>query len=484
MVDDAGTRSPLRYGVVRGAGSLQTWEGRCLEVLDASGLAVRVADGSQHEAPDLDFVLCFGGGDPPLASANGARVGAWRFFFGEPPRYGDGPPLFWEVFDGAAVAGVRLERVDPGGQRFLLKQGFVSITGLTLARARERVRAEVARWPTDACRALLAGAPDRPTVEVQAPASLRVPTPFDSVALVFKIAWRSLWGTIKLFSTERWSIGVVDAPIQSFLSDATLLRVAWLPEPLDATYFADPFAVYADGRRWLFAEQYDIKRRQGRISALALDGPPIDRGPQPAICANGHLSYPFVFSRDGEIYCIPESLDENEVALYRAIEIPQRWEKHAVLLTGNWVDATPLEHGGRFWLFCTEFAGLRHHRLHAFYADALAGPYHPHALNPIKIDPRSSGGAGTPFVHGGTLFRPSQDCSRAYGGSITINRVLELTPTSFAEEPAATVLPRKDGPFPDGIHTLSALGDRTYVDGKRREFTLKRVLWRLRKLFK
>ena len=75
--------------------------------------------------------------------------------------------------------------------------------------------------------------------------------------------------------------------------------------------------------------------------------------------------------------------------------------------------------------------------------------------------------------------------------SDTFNRVVALTPTTFREEPAAFVAPDAGGPYPDGLHTLSGVGNVTLVDGKRLAFSgaefrrvLRRmVMRRLRKLF-
>jgi len=44
---------------------------------------------------------------------------------------------------------------------------------------------------------------------------------------------------------------------------------------------------------------------------------------------------------------------------------------------------------------------------------------------------------------------------------------MQLTPIDFKEEAVAFIEPYIDGPFPDGIHTVSAVGDITLVDGKR-----------------
>ncbi|MFP3900239.1 MAG: hypothetical protein ACLFXM_05250, partial [Acidimicrobiia bacterium] len=104
--------------------------------------------------------------------------------------------------------------------------------------------------------------------------------------------------------------------------------------------------------------------------------------------------------------------------------------------------------------------------LHVWHAADLVGPWSPHRRNPVKMDVRSARPAGTPFVVDGVLHRPAMDNSRTYGGRVVINRVVELTPDTFEERPAA-VVPPFPGPFGRGIHTLAAAGPVTIVDGKR-----------------
>ena len=61
-----------------------------------------------------------------------------------------------------------------------------------------------------------------------------------------------------------------------------------------------------------------------------------------------------------------------------------------------------------------------------------------------------------------------------------INRVVRLTPTEFSEEPAATVEPFSESPFPDAIHTLSGVGDITLIDSKRHRFVPSAIPYVLR----
>ena len=122
-------------------------------------------------------------------------------------------------------------------------------------------------------------------------------------------------------------------------------------------------------------------------------------------------------------------------------------------------------------------------KLFIFHSYELHGPWEPHAVNPVKCDLRSSRPGGTPFMgEDGALYRPAQDCSRVYGGAVVINRVTRLTPDEFQEEAAAHLRADRAGPCPDGLHTLSAAGNLTLIDGKRHELVPLAVAAALRRL--
>ena len=45
-----------------------------------------------------------------------------------------------------------------------------------------------------------------------------------------------------------------------------------------------------------------------------------------------HLSYPFLIEWGGDIWMIPESSTNRDIAIYRAVDFPLKWERHAVLV--------------------------------------------------------------------------------------------------------------------------------------------------------
>jgi hypothetical protein len=136
------------------------------------------------------------------------------------------------------------------------------------------------------------------------------------------------------------------------------------------------------------------------------------------------------------------------------------------------VDPTIVEYAGRWWLFATDAARNADGHLHVWWGASARGPWTAHARNPVKCDVRSARPGGTPFCVDGVLYRPAQDCSEAYGGSLVVNRIDVLTPEAFGETTVARLEPDRTGPYPMGIHTLSAVGETMLVDGKRYRFAL------------
>ena len=248
----------------------------------------------------------------------------------------------------------------------------------------------------------------------------------------------------------------------------------WLPEPGGSRFWADPFAIQNDGGLEVLFEDFDYAHGgKGVISSVRLPEGFDAAEARPVAERRGHMSYPFLIEHEGEIYCLPETCEEQRLVLMRATRFPDQWEEVAVLLEGfPAVDATLFEYADRWWLFATNEASGASVKLYAWHAPSPLGPFEAHALNPIKNDVRSARPAGRPFMSAGQMMRPAQDCSTTYGGAITLNRIVALTPTTFEEQPAGRLAPEPDGPYPDGLHTVSSAGRVTVIDGKVDRFRL------------
>ncbi|MGH9730012.1 MAG: glucosamine inositolphosphorylceramide transferase family protein [Candidatus Acidiferrales bacterium] len=274
----------------------------------------------------------------------------------------------------------------------------------------------------------------------------------------------------QIFRRDLYNVGLVYASIHRFLEPDWRPEIHWLPQRSRAgTFIADPFGIQFEGKQYLLCEYFDYREPMGRIVGGEIKDSVLVGDLEDVIAGPCHMSYPFAFAHEGQLFCIPETSRAKEVALYKMEAFPSKWRKESVLLRLDAVDPSIIRYDGRWWLFY----GVRSTNgaeLFVSHADSPYGPWLSHAKQPLKRDPSTSRPGGTPFVHMGRLYRPAQDCSQVYGRRIVINEILALTPVDFEERVVAVVEPCKNGPYPDGLHTLSAFGDLTLVDGKRQQF--------------
>ena len=267
---------------------------------------------------------------------------------------------------------------------------------------------------------------------------------------------------------EYWNIGVVDQPIADIARHGITRPVRWLPPPPRGTMLADPFClIHPDGDRTVFAEFLDYRAPRGEIwSARMKPGRDLAEASFAPLLSNGrHMSYPQCVSDDRGTFLVCESWQSGGIPRWRHHD--GAWVPLEPLLAGRpAVDPTLFRWHDRWWLFCTFADDGPDARLHLFHAEVPAGPWSPHAANPILVDPAGARPAGPVFMLDGMPVRPAQDCSRTYGGAVMLNAITDLTPASYAER----LLRRLDPPssdYPDGLHTVCPAGEATLIDGKR-----------------
>lgn len=231
-------------------------------------------------------------------------------------------------------------------------------------------------------------------------------------------------------------------------------------------FYADPFVMEHRGRHYLFVEEFPYATGRGVISVAELGEDGTFGTPRMVLEEPHHLSYPQVFTQDGELFMIPESSAARELVLYRAEAFPDRWVRDGVLLAGrDYNDATLLQADGRFWLFGTERFGYgsASDTMTVYSATSLRGPWQPHALNPIAVD-RSAARPGGAFIHhDGSVSLPVQDGSRAYGGGLGLMRLVRLDDGAVVFAPPRPIAAGSAWAR-SGIHTLNRAGRLEVVD--------------------
>jgi len=492
----------LRFVLLCDAAGLERWHLRCLEELEDVADLVGVVAGESGSArcsrllqryatrafgspapvegrlerlppPDeaVDFVLRLGRVPVPAGLAGRGRLGVWRF---EHEAEKNELPFLAEVYAGTDVTQTALVATRDG-RELVLEHGVFRIDTRSYAASRSRIESAIAGWPARACRRLSVVGLDNGFRE-RGPRAQAPPLPHGAGLVGFTarmatrragLAWQ------RFFRHPQWNVGVLDRPVASLLQTGVYAdeEVDWYPLEGTAGFLADPFAIERDGRLRILCEYFDYRAGRGRIRALEYSAGGFSSRPADILSPSRHVSYPYLLDLPEGLFCVPETATAGEIALYRSDDEGESWSKVAVLVPDvPGVDPTVFRHDDRWWLTCTRLGPQEDAELWVWHASDLAGPWLPHALNPVKTDVRGARPGGRPFVHDGVLYRPAQDCSHAYGGRIALQRVTRLSPTAFAEELATTVEGPRQGRYPIGPHTLTPVGDVVLVDGRRTVF--------------
>ena len=261
----------------------------------------------------------------------------------------------------------------------------------------------------------------------------------------------------------------------------SLYRYKSIVPPKDR-YWADPHIVHHKHNYIIFIEEYIYSDKKAHISAIEMD----ERGnfskPVPVLEKGYHLSYPFVFEWHGKYYMVPETPETKAIELYECVDFPHVWEfKMNLMENVNAFDATLLNWHEKWWLFVgmDEVPGIAHSsELFIFYSrDLFSSKWTPHPLNPVVSDVRNARPAGRIFVDDGKIYRPSQDCSVAYGNGFNINKVERLSETEFAERRIVSVKPNWHKKLV-GTHTFAHEGQLTIIDVCKTRHLLTRLTYR------
>lgn len=262
---------------------------------------------------------------------------------------------------------------------------------------------------------------------------------------------------------KTWSIGIyvgqspfdlhsaagIDNPVltQSDVSD------------VPASFLADPFMIRAGDAWHMFFEVKNILTRKGEIGlAQSRDG--FDWRYSRIVLAEAfHLSYPYVFEWEGEYYMIPETLQANQIRLYKALRFPTEWRHVADLVEGQFADPSIFRFDGRWWIFACS-RPFQHDVLRLYFADCLFGPWVEHPSSPIiEGNPHIARPAGRVVPFAGGVIRYAQDCYPKYGTQVRAFEITELTPTSYHERECdenPVLRPGESGWNGMGMHHIDA----------------------------
>ncbi|HEX9931939.1 MAG TPA: hypothetical protein VGB08_03780 [Allosphingosinicella sp.] len=398
-------------------------------IVSTSGFVYRfpAEDVARVRALGADVLVRCGNGILKGEILSASRCGIVSVHHGDNRVNRGGPAAFWEVFFRQAQTGFIVQRLTEeldGGE--VLMRGSIT-TGLVYSLNQANL---YARTQLPLMRTIRAVADGRETTEepfIYFHQLYRTPLLGETIRYVLKTLGFGVGKLVRrlLRYYWRWGVGYIAGDWRG----AVLWRARFIPNP-PGHFLADPFAVEQDGRRLIFLEDFPYRTGKGVISAYEIlpDGRPERLGV--VVEEDFHLSFPYLFRWNGELWMVPESSAARQIRLYRCTSFPLQWTLERVLVDDvDAVDAMLFEREGRWWMMTTineTAVGTNDSDFFLFEAETPLGPWRRVGDGPVFID-AGRGRNGGLLRDGERLYRVAQRPSFGqYGRAFSIYEIDRL----------------------------------------------------------
>lgn len=283
----------------------------------------------------------------------------------------------------------------------------------------------------------------------------------------FNIVFRIIKKTIdKIFGIDdEWTVHFIKSDYKSLImSKATKVK-----NP-KGRFFADPFVVSHNNRNIIFVEDYNYKSRKGKISAIELLPKNEYKLLGVAIDEEFHMSYPYVFKYEDELYMMPETAEIKSIRLYKCVDFPLKWKYQYDLVSNvDAVDSTIHYINNKYWLFTNLNYNSSEHNsiLECYFADTpLSKTWEPHSNNPVMFENGGRNGGYVLDDNCNVLVSQKYGFDR-YGKSLNLKELVSLDKDSFNTKDIINLNPNFDKEM-IGLHHLNSNQVYTCFDTLRR----------------
>lgn len=272
-------------------------------------------------------------------------------------------------------------------------------------------------------------------------------------------------------STVAWNVAFREKKSKKKFSIIKTGFLAWA---------ADPFIYDYKNNTYLFAEYWEYKQNKGSIAVCNLNT--LKKKWTVIIRESYHLSYPQIFSIDGNIYMCPEANESHSIYLYKAIAFPDQWEKQSPLMENiRAVDTTFFSYNQEIYCFTYD---LDHNSLLLLKLDKKNMKLSLSPNNPISNNRSIARMAGNVLQRNQKYLRVSQDCSHIYGKALVFHQFQIHWPDY--EEKLITKITSDKIPVNNkinyyGIHTYNESARYEVVDLKFNHFNLLELYYRIKR---
>lgn len=234
----------------------------------------------------------------------------------------------------------------------------------------------------------------------------------------------------------------------------------WKPKPV--LFQADSFLFVKGDVLYLF---YELQHWDdpGTIAMIKTTDLKTWSSPQIVLKEPFHLSFPFVFEDNGNIYMIPESQESDSIRLYQANDDLTSFsyvrtimkKEHSKDIHYNLCDSHIYKKENKYYLFTSYQKNWMYHQELYVSSDLFREEFVRHPMSPICISNEFGRNGGSLIIFNEKLFRVTQDCQRNYGDNISLMEITKLSENEYEEHLFLQDVFPKNSIFVDGGHQLN-----------------------------
>ncbi len=399
-----------------------------------------------------------------------SKYGIWSFHHGDNSINRGGPPGFWEIVLNQPNIGVTLQQLTPE-----LDGGLVidkCFSNKTFSHFKNETRIH-----EDSVSLLFKNINKLKNQEYSFSKSktyfnILYKTPNIKYSLIYIYSFYSyIFNKIferidsKIFNTRYncWSLFIGKGDFM----ESTLFKLNPIKPPKNE-FWADPFMIEEAGSIYVFFENYSYITKKGKISC----GKIVDNNITDitdVLELDYHLSYPYIFRENGEIFMMPETNENRRLEIYKCITFPNKWELYSTAFEGEIISDAHFynDDENQKWLFLNKGTESTKSdlELYIYKIDSLKlEVVESHKQNPVIINSKTARNGGSIFKYNNQLIRPSQyNADGIYGRGLNLNKILKLTIDEYKEENKLRVMPNFHKGL-IGIHHLHQADNLFVID--------------------
>ncbi|MEC8753819.1 MAG: hypothetical protein VXX25_04490 [Verrucomicrobiota bacterium] len=419
-------------------------------IFSKSGIVVRYPDEDIEKIKTLKLDLIIRGNAPGIFKGeilNSSKDGIISFHHGDNRWNRGSPPAFWEVYFKKPSTGfiiqILTEKLDGG--KVVFRGEFPTQKSYT--ENLESIYNSSNSYMSKVILDYLNNSFFNYTEENIAfdKKILFAPSLLESIIYVFRtlnLYLKSIFNRIIHSKKKRWQVAFINKSWES----ADLSKGVRIKNPKNR-FFADPFIISKDNRTICYVEDYCYKNKRGCISAIEIFDNQSYKILGPVIKESFHLSFPFIFEYQNDLYMVPETLEANSIKLYKCTDFPKKWKFQKDIISNiKAVDTMIFEKDNLWWLKYNPAIGHKKHCtsvLMSLYANSpLSSDWKTHRLNPIVFDNSVGRNGGILQSNKNDLIRVRQNQDfNFYGRSISLAKINILSDSSFEEKEIKKILP-------------------------------------------